>query len=48
MEDMIFLTLYIYFYIINQFLEFLYNVTGCFTKLWDLDVRIPLWPRRAG
>jgi hypothetical protein len=29
---MIFLTLYIYFYIINQFLEFVYNVRGYSTK----------------
>jgi hypothetical protein len=45
---MIFVTLYIYFYIINQFLEFLYKVSGCFTKLWDLDVMVFTYPWTTG
>jgi hypothetical protein len=40
-EDMIFLTFYNYFYIINQFPEFLYKSRSCFINFRDLDIRIP-------
>jgi hypothetical protein len=39
---MIFLTFYTCFYIINQFLQFLYKARGCFTSFQDLNVRISM------